>query len=200
MAKGQSYNKPSVISYQNLTKQPAPTTKLDRGDGITVWETDSTIKGRNDFPQQLLQAVYNSPVASAAMDVWQEFIEGDGFMQPGVDQIPVNSNGDDGLPESLEAFHAKISQDFAYLWGFAIHIGYNANGEKSEFHHIPFESVRLGILDENGTAQDIRYNPYYGIPAAFEKKFTKVYYPYNPDPEHVKKEILNHKNFRQRIR
>jgi hypothetical protein len=175
----------------NIKKQPVPSTKEDRFNGVTVWETEKC-RGQNDFPQQLLQNVYNSPVASAALDVWQEFLEGDGFVDSRLDTLEVNTNGEDGTPETLESLHQKISHDFAYLWGFAVHVGYNSEGQKTEFHHVPFESTRLGILNEDGETDIIKYNPYYGIPASEERRFTKTYYSYNPDPEHVKAQMERH--------
>jgi hypothetical protein len=183
--------KRSVVSFNNLKREPVPAYKESLSEGITLWETDSKRVGRNDFPQQLIQNVYNSPVASAAMEIWQEFIEGDGFVED-IGSIKINTNGDDGTPQTLESLHSNISHDFAYLDGFAVHVSYNSEGAKTEFHHLPFESTRLGELDDEGVAKDIKYNPYFGIPRAYETKYTKTFYTYNPNPEFVKRQMTEH--------
>ena len=72
--------------FNFIQKNPVPDTKIDTSEGITVWES---LQGNNDFPQQLLQNVYNSPAGSAAIELWQEFIEGDGFVEPLTGELKV---------------------------------------------------------------------------------------------------------------
>ena len=43
-----------------------------------------------------------------------------------------------------------IADDFAIFNGFAIHINYNANYKITQLQHIPFETVRLGSLNDLG--------------------------------------------------
>lgn len=168
-----------------LKKQPVPEEKLDRSEGITNWETASN-STQNNFPQQLLQDVQNSPVGSAAMDVWHEFVQGGGFIDPNAGTMKVNDK------ENLDSLNGKVSSDITLLWGFAVHIAYQLDGAPAKYNHLPFESTRLGILDEDGIAKDIKYNPYFGIPESFKKEYTKWYYTYNPNPQDVVKEIENH--------
>ena len=168
--------------FNFIQKNPVPNTKIDTSEGITVWES---LQGDNDFPQQLLQNVYNSPAGSAAIELWQEFIEGDGFIEPSVGKLKVNKK------QSLDDLHSLISADYASMWGCAVHVGYNMEGKRVSYKHVPFEGTRLGALDAKGTTDRIYYNPYYGT-ADYESKFTKWYYTYNPSPEVVTSQILAH--------
>lgn len=179
------FNNVAKAKPTNLTKQPIPSRKIDFNDDCITWDTKPFY---NDFPQQLMQTVYDSPAASAALDIWHEFVEGDGFINADLDLIPVNSE------ETLADLHSKIADDISKFWGFAILIRYNANGEKTSFHHIPFESVRLGKQDKAGNIVSIKYNPYFGIP---EDRYdgnvkTKTFYPYTPKQEDVIKQIEDH--------
>lgn len=172
----------------NLSKQQVPPRKKDLSENITQWEVrNADAFNRNNFPQQLLQNVYNSPVGSAALDIWQEFVEGDGFVNPECGDIIVNKKG-----ETLDELHQKISADIAYLWGFAVHVSYNAEGLKNEFKHLPFESTRLGIIDKKGEVTDIRFNPYFGVPQDKYYIPTAVFYTYNPNPDDVIQEMKEH--------
>ena len=178
---------------KNLSKEKVPRRKIDFSEDIIAWEVQNADSAnKNNFPQQLLQNVYNSPVGSAALDIWQEFVEGDGFVDPACGEIIVNPEG-----ETMNDLHAKISSDISYLWGFAVHVGYNAKGEKTEFHHLPFESTRLGLIGDDGEVTDIRFNPYFGIPEDKHTTTTDVYYPYDPRPEKVVEQIKQHVKLRE---
>jgi hypothetical protein len=168
---------------KNLFKQDVPSRKEDRYQGITVYEMAGT--RQNDFPQQLINAVYNSSTASACLEVWEEFVGGDGFLDGNLDNVMVNKE------DTLKDLHEKCTSDFVSFWGFAIHVTYNVDGEPVDFNHVPFEQTRLGII-KGSTVTDLKYNPYYGIPLDYDIRYTKTYYPYNPDPEHVIREMANH--------
>jgi len=178
----------------NLSKDQVPNRKIDNSDSIIAWEVQGAdLNNRNNFPQQLLQTVYNSPVGSSALDIWQEFVEGDGFVDPECGKIVINKDG-----ETLQHLHAKISADLSYLWGFAVHISYNARGEKTELNHLPFESTRLGLIDKKGDVTDIRFNPYFGIPQDKHTVETTVYYTYEPDPVKVVQQMKEHAELKRK--
>lgn len=184
-----SFNSPS-----NLSKEQVPGRKIDNQDNIILWEVqDADINNRNNFPQQLLQNVYNSPVGSSALDIWQEYVEGDGFVDSECGKLVINKEGD-----TLNKLHNKVSTDLAYMWGFAVHISYNANGEKTELNHLAFESTRLGIIDKKGNVTDIRFNPYFGIPQDKHTVETTIYYTYEPDLEKVVQQMKNHVILKQK--
>lgn len=173
----------NIFKAKNLVKQPVPDSKLDKKGKITKWDE---VGGNNDFPQKLLQTVYDSPVASAAMDVWTEFISSSGFKEEGLNKLKVNKE------DTLLDLEQKVAQDLSLLDGMAVHVGYNSEGKPSEFNHMPFESTRLGLLDEKGITNKIYFNPYYGIPQSYNKKYDEWFYTYNPDPEFVQKQMQDH--------
>ncbi len=172
---------------KNLKKQPVPDSKKDRSKNITKWQTNRS--KRNDFPQQLLQNVYNSPVGSAAVDVWSEFIEGDGLLDEAAGDTIINKE----LPEqTLNDLHALLSADFGSMDGFSFIQRYNSEGEPTERLHLPFEETRLGIPSEEGNIDKIYHNPYYGINRDFKEKDTRWFYAFNDDPKFVKQQIIDH--------
>jgi len=172
------------IDPKNLQKQRVPEKKLDRGKKITKWQTDGS--QHNDFPQQLLQNVYNSPVGSAAVDVWAEFVEGDGLLDEAAGQTKVNKT------QTLDDLHGLLSMDLASMDGFSFIQRYSPEGLPSERWHLPFEETRLGIPSKIGQIEKIYHNPYYGIPKSFDDKDTKWFYDYNPDAAFVKEQIQTH--------
>ena len=167
----------------NIKKTPAPTDKIDKSEGITKWETDKS--NDNDFPQQLLQNVFNSPVGSSAIDLWQEYTQGDGFIESELNTLKVNRK------ETLYELNSKLSYDLASMWGYAMRVLYNLNGEKTEVYHLPFESARLGALNDDGITDRVYYNPYYGSDN-FKKEQTTWYYEFNDDTDFVKDQIATH--------
>lgn len=171
---------------KNLKKQRVPEKKLDRSKNIIKWQTDRS--KNNDFPQQLLQNVYNSPVGSAAIDVWQEFVEGDGLLDKKAGNTVINKEG-----QILNDLHAQLSADLSFMWGCSFIQRYSPEGKPTERIHLPFEESRLEIQEKNSEdVKKIYHNPYYGIPKSFDDKDTKWFYDFDPDPEHVKAEIAAH--------
>lgn len=186
---------------KNLIKQQPTEDKKDLYEGVTIWGVDQYVTHEftghrraynyNDFPQQLIQDVYNSPVASTALELWVEFIQGKGFEDISLNAIRVNTEG-----ETTKDLLSKISYDVAHLEGFAVHVSYDARGQKTEYHHQPFEQTRLGEI-KGGRVQDIKTNPYFGIPQSYDNKYTKTFYAFNDDPEHVVKEMEDHAKLRR---
>ncbi|MDA1120879.1 MAG: hypothetical protein O2887_10395 [Bacteroidetes bacterium] len=155
--------------FENLKKQDVPSAKQDTSNGIVNWQTD---KSRfNDFPQQLLQNVYNSPVGSAALDVWQEFVEGDGLTVGG--DIKINTT------ETLNDLNAKLSADLVFMWGLSFIQKYTPEGKPTFRFHLPFEETRIAI-PISGDVGKIYHNPYFGIAKSFDEASTVFYYAYNP--------------------
>ena len=173
-------------TVRNLFKQPVPDGRRQSFDQITEW-SDSSRLGRNDFPQQLIQDVNDSPTAAAAIDIWEEFTSGNGFVSEELNKLVINKDG-----ETLEELADECIADLVRFYGFAIHVSYNYSGGISELHHQPFEQTRLGLISKTGKVKDIKTNPYFGIYDTYETKFTKEYYTYNPDPAHVIQEIAGH--------
>ncbi|HET6224669.1 MAG TPA: hypothetical protein VFF27_00225 [Bacteroidia bacterium] len=156
----------------NLFKEKAPKAIQEKAVGILKWGA------RNNFPQETIQTIYNSPTASACMDTYIDFLEGDGITQEEIATFKVNKS------QTLDELHSQISPDEGYLEGFAIVVKYNEFGEKIELKHLPLESVRLGIPDDFGFISKIYYNPFYGT-NEWKEIETIVYDTYNPKKEVV---------------
>lgn len=171
-------------AYNLVKKQPVPKRKEDGQEPIIKWETDGA-SGLNNFPQQLLQNVYNSPAASAAIDIWQEFVEGGGFADPKLETLQTSAK------ETLPILHASLSSDLSSMWGLAVLVNYDSQGIARSWRHLPFEGCRLGTLNDEGETDRIYYNPYYGT-TDWSSRFTKWYYSYNNDPAFVKQQIQDH--------
>ncbi len=176
----------NLFNPKNLDKNRAPDSKTDRSEGIINWQVSGSSK--NNFPQQLIQNVYNSPVGSSAIDVWSEFVAGDGLLDKTAGETIVNEAT--GL--TLDDLHTLLSPDLASLDGFAYIQRYNAEGEKTDVLHLPFEETRLGVqAKDSREIRRIFHNPYYGT-KDFDTDLTKWFYDYNPDPIHVKNQMLTH--------
>jgi hypothetical protein len=151
----------------NLFKEKAPKNIQDKAAHILKWGV------KNNFPQETIQIIYDSPTASASMDTYIDFLEGDGITQKEIAEFKVNKT------QTFDEFHSQISPDEGYLEGFAVAVKYNEFGEKIQLKHLPLESVRLGIPDDEGYINKIYYNPFYGT-SEWKEIETVVYDVYNP--------------------
>jgi hypothetical protein len=151
----------------NLFKEKAPKKIQEQSHGILKWGE------KNNFPQLLIQDVYNSSTASACLDTLNDFIEGDGITQTEIAEFKINKY------QTFDDLHEQVSKDESLLEGFAILVKYNALGEKIELKHLPIESTRLGIPDDYGYISKIHYNPFYGT-NEYKPVETVIYDVYNP--------------------
>lgn len=96
----------------------------------------------NDYPTNIKKLINSSVTAKSCANLIGSFLYGKGFDNNG---FYINRDGD--TPNKLLR---KTTVDASYYNGFAIHIGYNALGEKTSFKVIPFEWVRKAQEDNNG--------------------------------------------------
>lgn len=164
--------------FINLFAQIAPESIKDNSKGILNWGEN------NNLPQNILKYIYESHTASACLDTFIDFLEGDGFSQKELGTFKVNEK------QTLDDLHSIISKDETYLEGFGVLVKYNAFGEKVSLDHLPFECLRLGIPDDTGYISKIYYNPYYGT-SDFKENQTISYDVYNPKREVVLSQIEN---------
>jgi hypothetical protein len=140
-----------------------------------------------------MEAVYGSPTASACMDTYIDFLEGDGILQKELAEFKVNRN------QTLDDLHHLVSHDEGYFEGFAILVKYNPMGEKISLENLPMESVRLGIPDDTGFISKIHYNPYFGT-SDYKQSQTVIYNVYNPDKGVVMSQIRDQgENFKGQV-
>ena len=99
----------------------------------------------NDFPQTVSEIVQASKTGNACVSIYNDFVYGHGFKDPGIYKLRVNKEG-----EKLDKILRMVCKDFTLWHGFAIHVNYNMNFRVSSIHHIPFEALRLAKADDGG--------------------------------------------------
>ena len=116
--------------------------------GIQAW-------GHNNlYPQEILELVASSESASACMDKYKSFIQGNGFKEVGFSEVVVNLIG-----ETSDDIVGQLASDIGDFRGFAIHVNYNLLGQITELNHTPFENCRLSEADNNGYVGQIAVHP-----------------------------------------
>jgi len=122
--------------------------------------------------------------------VLADFINGDGFEDQTLNTVIVNEKGEFGgtLRDLLNA----VSKSYAKYEACAFHISYNLNYKVSAITPVPFEFCRLGLADENGKVDEIKYSTNWEQDNQKSQMTTRKivsYHVFNPDPEVVAQEI-----------
>jgi hypothetical protein len=163
-----------MLKIFNLFKEKPPKPIADPSKGILSWGK------KNNLPQEIIQTIYDSPTASACMDTFIDFLEGDGITQEEIAKFKINKT------QTFDELHSQVAPDEGYCEGFAIEVKYGPTYEILSLKHLPFESTRLGVPDDYGFVSKIHYNPLYGTCDYRNENDTIIYDVYNPDPETVK--------------
>lgn len=128
---------------------------------------------RNDFPDYLIETVYDSPYGAAAIDKVTRFVHGRSLSADAANTM-VNKD------ETWEQVHKKIAQDLAIARRFAIKIIPNAGGNIDSIYHIPFEAVRYVTPDENTGCVDFAAVNYKFNQQDYKVTETKYFPLFNP--------------------
>lgn len=99
----------------------------------------------NDLPQVIAEIINSSATGSAGIRTYYKFISGKGLVSNILGATIVNKRG-----HSLNTVLDRCAKDYAEFGGFAMHVIYDLNLDISEIYHCPFESVRLGALNDSG--------------------------------------------------
>ncbi len=165
---------------KNLRKQVAPESLVNRKDESLFWGDD------DGEPLRLIGTIQRSPAGIRCFRKLIEYTYGDGFQSEKLSAEMAN-------PE--QTFDNILRESCSPLWklgGFSWCIKWelddNLNPRISKLYSIPFESVRLGVPDENGDVNEFIYNPYFGT-SEYQKKYNEIYYDFNPDPTEISKQI-----------
>ena len=102
----------------------------------------------NNYPSIIKKLIDSSVTAKACTELMSSFLYGKGFEN---NTFYLNSSN-----VTPNAFLRQITVDAPYYKGFAIHVSYNALGEKSSFKLIPFNWVRWGREDVNGYKSKVK--------------------------------------------
>ncbi len=139
----------------------------------------------NNFPQELIRAINNSPTARACAKSHAKFIAGDGFM---FEDSPVTPTLEKIFDSELLA---RMSYDYAYFETIVLHLQFNMNGELVNIGHVDASTVRLAEPDEDGVIRRCK------ISANWEETVGRYAYLNIPidydlyDPIHTKETIAS---------
>ena len=104
---------------------------------------------KNDYPLQLSNLYYNSPIHQSCVDFAVSAILGNG-----VDYDKMKMNGQEEIRpnyyESWAQFIEKISRDYILYGAFSFQIIKNKDDKTYSFYHQPFSDVRCSPKDEDG--------------------------------------------------
>ena len=170
------------MKIKNLPKaEPALETGYLRNLGLQSYDAD------NLYPQNVRNIVLNSKTGASCLERYKDYIEGRGIASELLAGLTVNMSG-----EHLSDLHQLVSDDFATLNGFAIHVNYNIDCRIVSLHHIPFENVRLKEPDEEGVVRQVALHPDWsgkstrnGRPVKIDKTTVDLIDVFNPDPSVV---------------
>lgn len=142
----------------------------------------------NDFPQTVSEIVQASKTGNACLSIYNDFVYGHGFKDPGIYKLRVNKEG-----EKLDKILRMVCKDFTLWHGFAIHVNYNMNFRVSSIHHIPFESLRLAKADDDGFIGRTAYHPDWGRRDKTKSRWSpsdiEWFHFFNPDPEVILNQV-----------
>lgn len=142
----------------------------------------------NDFPQTVSEIVQASKTGNACLSIYNDFVYGHGFKDPGIYKLQVNKEG-----EKLDKILRMVCKDFTLWHGFAIHVNYNMNFRVSSIHHIPFESLRLAKADDDGFIGRTAYHPDWGHRDKTRSRWSpsdiEWFHLFNPDPEVILNQV-----------
>lgn len=96
---------------------------------------------KNNFPQELIRAINNSPTARACAKSHAKFIAGDGFLFEENDPIAKIFTSE---------LLARIAYDYAYFETIVLHLQFNLNGDIVKIGHVDASTVRLAEPNEDG--------------------------------------------------
>lgn len=166
-----------MISATSISVESRLKIENRKADGIRSYDID------NYYPQRVSNIISNSGTATSCINIFAKFLIGDGFTDKQFWKAKVNEKG-----LTVDQLYRAICYDFAKFKGFAIHVGYNALLEKSEFNYIPFEKVRLGESDDKEySGKVVVYDSWGG--RRIDKKKIQTFNIYNPQKDIVKYQI-----------
>jgi hypothetical protein len=161
---------------QMLKVEAQPTIKIDQTKGILKYGV------KNDFAENVISAVTESPTGMAFLSTYQRFLQGNGIEDTA--QAFTNVGYENGRPVFFDNFNEKLTTDLTWFDGIAIRVLYNPMFQPVRYNHMNFDEMRLGVPDEKGNVNTILHNPYW-TGRFYKAENTSYYYPFDPRPEVV---------------
>lgn len=142
----------------------------------------------NDFPQIIDEIITASKTGNACLDIYEDFVYGMGFVEPNVGAMVVNKSG-----QTLSKLLQLIVGDHTKFYGFAIHVNYNMNYRVRSMAHIPFETARLCLPDDDGVIRQIATHHDWGHRDRTRKRWSATdiekFDVFNPDPSVIEAQV-----------
>ena len=146
-----SQNKPKILTKNNSSVISIKMEKQVEGMARTNNSNRGWINwgNRNDYPLQLSNLYYNSPIHQSCVDFAVSAIVGGG-----VDYKKMKLTGQEEMRpnymESWDSFIEKIALDNILYGAYAFQIIKNKDNKTYSFYHQPFSDVRCSPKDEDG--------------------------------------------------
>ena len=146
-----SQNKPKIMTKNNSSVISIKMEKAVEGMARTNNSNRGWINwgNRNDYPLQLSNLYYNSPIHQSCVDFAVSAIVGGG-----VDYKKMKLTGQEEMRpnymESWDSFIEKIALDYILYGAYAFQIIKNKDNKTYSFYHQPFSDVRCSPKDEDG--------------------------------------------------
>lgn len=143
-------------------------------DNQVRWDEDTIKWGPDDaLPLRIMDAVNRSPTASTCLDIMGNFIRGDGFTDPELENLIVDEEG-----TTLIDFHSQLVDYMKLLDAFSVNIKVNQKGLITNAYVIGPETVRF-VKYQGTKVKAIKRNPYFGT-SQYLAENTCLYPVYNP--------------------
>lgn len=143
-------------------------------DNQVRWDEDTIIWGEGDnLPLRIMDAVNRSPTTSACLDIFGNFMAGEGFTDPELESLIVDDDG-----TTLLEFHNQLVQYLTLLDAFSVNIKVNQKGLITNAYCVGPETVRF-VKYKGTKVHVIKRNPYFGT-SQFKPDFTCAYPVYDP--------------------
>jgi hypothetical protein len=121
---------------------------------ILGWDSD------NSYPQRMVDLIACSGVATRCVNRFKRFIVGRGFSDPLIYKSITNKNG-----VTMDKLLNLCANDYAALYGFAVHVKYNGLGQIIERNYMPFQDTRIALNGQiayynnwDGSSQTSKFN------------------------------------------
>lgn len=137
----------------------------------------------NSYPQRISDLINSSGTAKASYKLYSKYVMGNGITDPLLYKKVINKHG-----TTFDKLLRACIDDYCLFGGFAVHVSYNALGEKIGYSHVPYEWCRLSYdpdgmiaVYDNWDRRKIKDNGKYEI--------SKIQRFYRFNPATVLKEI-----------
>jgi hypothetical protein len=157
-------------------------TKVDTSLGI------QTFGDSNSYPQDVFDIVGGSSTGQSCVSTYAKFIQGRGFTDSDFYKLTVNRRGD-----TNDQLLSYVAGDYATFGGFYVHVNYSMSYRIRELSWIPFEHVRLGALQDDGTFRRVAVHwdwaKRYGKLRRWRKEDIDYIDIFNPHPEAIARQV-----------